>query len=232
MKIQKLNEPNKFRRLKRSLFGDPTGKIKTFAAISPQNPLGWENSTEEEFKKRFVEYTKNKQKYNADKLKELKAEFVKDRIEQTGNEALKYGHFNYVPVTGSFGEVEKTLIIFNLTIGDAKIIARDYGQLSFFFGKVSNDEGQASTIAYYKTFDNCNSYKLVEISRTITDETDAEDFFSKFGFKYRINMREFGDDVDSIKNDGYFEESMNENLTFSARASYRRMAYGEDDGII
>ena len=36
---------NKYRRLKRALFGDPSGKIRTFAIISTENPLGFKDST-------------------------------------------------------------------------------------------------------------------------------------------------------------------------------------------
>ena len=37
-------ESERFKKVKRSLFGDPTGKIKTFAIVSPENPLGWKNA--------------------------------------------------------------------------------------------------------------------------------------------------------------------------------------------
>ena len=95
-------------------------------------------------------------------------------------------------------------LIFNLTLSDAKTIAGDYGQESFFFATVKEDK---STIAYYVTNDGCKTYKLVDVSETISDESEAEDYFSKFGFKFRINMREFGDEIPEITDRTAFEES-------------------------
>lgn len=38
---------NRFKRVKNALFGDTSGKIKTFAIISPENPMGINYSREE-----------------------------------------------------------------------------------------------------------------------------------------------------------------------------------------
>lgn len=215
---------NRFRRLKKALFGDPTGKIRTFAIVSPENPLGFKNSNEEEFKKRFLDYTNNKKLYNEKNLKDLKSELLKDRIKKTGDTALGYGGFDYIPIKGSYESKEHSLMILNLTYEDAQAVARSYGQESFFFAKVSKDPNkEPSTIAYYRTFNNCKSYKLVEISRTVTDESQAKDFFSKYGLKFRINMQEFGDAVTPIINDGFFEESFTR-PTFVSRGNARRSA--------
>lgn len=228
MKAKRLYEnSNRYRRVKRALFGDLTGRIRTFAIISPQNPKGALGSEDEDFRQNFLKYVDNPKEWNKNRLVQLKRELIADRIKATGDTALKYGHFNYVQIKGSYGEKEKSLIIFNLAEADAKVIARDYGQESFFFGHVSNEEDKPSRIAYYKTENHCKTYKLVEITETVTDETDATDFFSKFGFKYRINMREFGDDVPEILNQSEFEESLKETYTFMGRALSRRRAQND-----
>lgn len=40
MKVIKLNENNRYRRLNRTLFNPSKSKTKTFAIISAENPLG------------------------------------------------------------------------------------------------------------------------------------------------------------------------------------------------
>ena len=173
----------------RALFGDDTGKIRTFAIISGRNPFGKKASNEENT--------------NSDR------DFKK---------ALAIGRFVYTPLKGHYGNSEKSYIIFNLALNDAKTLDRNYKQESFFFGKTSAD---GSTIGYFLTHNNGDTYEEIEQSRTITYENEAEDFFSKFGFKFRINMREFGDIVPEITDPVNFEESLNEDRTFMSRAKYR-----------
>lgn len=225
MKITFLDEnSNNYRRVKKSLWGDPTGKIKTFAIISPENPLGWENSTEEDFKRKYLQWLDNPSKYNKEQLSNMKSSMIRSKIKETGDRALIFGNFTYAHIRGKYGEYENTLMIFNIPFSDAKVLAKDYGQESFFFGIVKSDK---STIAYYKTTNSCKTYKLVEITEDVSTVEDAEDFFSKFGFKYTINMREVGADVPEVANTDEFEESMNEKSTFIARSSHRKNSYNE-----
>lgn len=209
-------------RVKRSLFRDKNKKIKTFAIISPQNPLGWKNTSEEEFKQKYLKWKDNPVKYNSEQLKQIKSEVLADRIIKTGENTLKVGHFNFVEIKGHYGNAEKSLMIFNIPFLDAKLLAKNYGQESFFYGIVHEDH---SEIAYYESTDGTKTYHHVEISKTITDESEAEDFFSKYGFKFKINMKIFGDSVTPIENQGEFEESFNLDRTFMSRALHRRNAY-------
>lgn len=214
-----LEEGNKFRRMNRTLFGGRDNKIKTFAIISTENPLGWKNTDEQEFKGKYLAWTKDKSKYNKEQILNAKDEFLVKQITRTGDDTLKYGAFSYVPIKGSYGDKEKSFFIFNIPFADAKEIARNYGQESFFFGMVKNGEMQ---VAYYETDDACKTYHRKEISNTITNEQDAEDFFSKYGVKYRINLNYFGDDVVPLDNEWGFEEELKEPSTFKSRARERR----------
>ena len=184
MKVKLITESNKkFQRMQTAFgWGRPADNVKTFAIISYENPLGWKNSEEEEFIKKYQAWLNNPKKYNAD-AKTLSKDALKnkmlDSIKRKGDETLKYGHFSYVNIEGSyFGQREKSRIIFNLPYIDAQGLARDYGQESFFFAKVVDNN---PVIAYYETKDACKTYKLVDISNTISDRTDADDFFSKYG---------------------------------------------------
>ncbi|WP_300924646.1 hypothetical protein [uncultured Clostridium sp.] len=223
LKENELEESNRYRRLKRALFGDPSGKIRTFAIISPENPVGifgqeeWDKIKQAE-----------KSDFNKQNSKELKQKLSKVKaIRDDGDKAIGYGGYDYIKIKGKYGASEQSYLILNLTLEDAKCIARCYGQESFFFAKVSkNPNIEPSAIAYYKTTNQCRSYRLVEITRTISDESDAEDFFSKYGIKFRINMQEFGDAVTPIKNNGMFEESFTR-PTYMLRGSARRSARQE-----
>lgn len=249
MKVEILDEnSNKYRRVRRALFGDETGRIKTFAIISPENPLGWKNSTDEQLKQKYLKWLENKGAYNKEQLLKLEATLMADRLpktnpksalakvakqlRQSGDECLKYGHFNYVEIKGKYGSLEHTLMIFNIPLDDAKAIASDFGQLSFFYGitNINNavDGITTSILHYYKTLNCCKTYGLVEASNDIKFVDDAADFFSKFGFKFRISMKEFGDEeVKSIINDAEFDESMDCNGTFMSRALHRLEALEE-----
>ena len=46
---------NQFKRVKNALFGDTSGKIKTFAIISPENPMGISYSRKEN-EKRLIQF--------------------------------------------------------------------------------------------------------------------------------------------------------------------------------
>ena len=221
-------ESKGFINTKRALWGDPSGKIKTFAIISPENPYGFFGS--DEYKNAQSEYENNPSKYNKEKLNQLKKELT-DKARKTGETGLRMGGFNYIPIRGQYKDSEHSLLIFNIPYVDAEGIARDYGQESFFYGEVST---RGSIISYYETSNNCKTYKLIEKSDVVSDETDAEDYFSKFGVKFRINMRQFGDEVKPIYRYDDFNESMNENRTFLSRARCRKRCYvpyetNEDD---
>jgi len=212
------NESKRFIKSQRALFGDPSGKIRTFAIISPDSPVGIFGQ-EEWAKINQAERTS----YNKENIKELQQWLSRvNAIRKDGDKAMGYGGFDYVKIKGSYGNKETSYLIFNLTLEDAKIVAKSYGQESFFYGIVSKTPNTTpSQIAYYKTNDNCQTYELVEISNTISGKNQATDFFSKFGVKFRINMQEFGDNVTPIKNTGAFESSFT-NFTFISRGSARR----------
>lgn len=227
MKIKLLNEnSNRYRKMNKGLFGDPSGKIRTFAIISPENPLGWKNSTEEEFRKKFNQWLDNPGRYNKDAKRTLTTDELLHVIKDSGDKAIGYSGAQYTPLLGSYGSEERSYMIFNIPLVDAKKIARNYGQESFFYGKVYPGY---SHIAYYETDDACKTYHLVEVSDTVSDEDTATDYFSRFGRKWRINMKTFGDNVSPIENEKEFEESFDEKSTFMGRAHHRRNSRNKEN---
>ena len=242
----KLIENRKLFHINRALWGDPSGKIRTFGIVSPQNPLGWKDSTDEECIRKYKEYTigvapewltteekriwwgkdtNKKQVYNSNKLQELKRKIREGELLQRfinrGNAALKRTNAPYAEIKGYFGEPEKSLIIFNVCKDEIEEIARDYGQLSYFYGIVDKDH---STIAYYITTDSFKTYHRESISATVFSEKEVNDFFSKYGKKFNIGMNVFDDAVPEVIDDR-FEESLNENRPPMVRSVLRRQIY-------
>ena len=93
----KILSENSSTRLKKALFGDITGKISTFALLTAENPLGKELSAVE----------------NNKRTESLKTYCKKLKIQ-------------YVPVTGSFGNIEHSFMLFNLAQKDAEFLARKF----------------------------------------------------------------------------------------------------------
>ncbi len=89
--VKNMNEnSNRYRRLNKGLSGDKAGKIRTFAIISPQNPLGWKNSSNEQFRKEYQRWLNNPAQYNKEKLSKIKTDELLHKIEDNGDKALRY----------------------------------------------------------------------------------------------------------------------------------------------
>ena len=95
---------NRFKRVKNALFGDTSGKIKTFAIISPENPMGINYSREE----------------NEERLMRFKND-------------LRFGSYSYTQIKGKYDNVEHSFLIINIRLQDAKAYASAFRQESFFF---------------------------------------------------------------------------------------------------
>lgn len=230
--FDKLDESKRYKKVQRSLYGDPTGKIRTFAIMSPENPIGAiGNNDNLNWAEDYVKYLRDSYKYDPKKFESQGRKAIEAIIRKTGDAGLRIGGYKYIPISGYYGEREHSMIIFNLSLRDAKMLAHDYGQESFFFGNVFPTY---SDIAYFKTENHCHTYELVEVSRTVTNETDANQYFSKFGTKFRINMKAFDDDIPEITNISAFESALNNDggHAFLHDASDRRKAYAPSPSYV
>ena len=103
MKLMISENPNT--RAKRALFGDNTGKIKNFAILSPENPMGKKLSYNE----------------NRERIKAFRNDLNKRAIQ-------------FTRITGSYGNKEHSFMLFNLNYAEAEELASKYKQESFFYG--------------------------------------------------------------------------------------------------
>ena len=192
MKLQIYENPNS--RVKQALFGDSSGKIRTFAVLSAENPMGMKNSS--------AENNKNTAELKS-KLKELGVQ--------------------YVPIEGKYGNIEHSFMLFNIAREDAQYLAEWFEQESFFFGI----NGSPATLIYYETSESDPSkYRKVEESKNITNESDADDFFSRHGdFKFKFDLDYFKESVkviaSKIINEDALEKSIQETRTMKSRFIHR-----------
>lgn len=134
----------------------------SFAIISVDNPKGQPDTP----------------KNNAKRRNDLK-EFL-------ASKGIKYSK-----QIGKYGTLEKSFMIYDISLDLAKKIADKNNQESFFYGVSENGK---KVIEYYKTlvYEPAN-YKLIERkSDKVVLKDKATDFYSKKnGFKYSIDLDEF-----------------------------------------
>ena len=194
-------DENKSTRVKRALYGDTTGKIKTFAILTAENP-GDKQYTAEENNKR-----------NA-RLKEM----------------LKQMAIQYIPFQGVFNRKEHSFIAINLSLGDAERLTHlgqddpvEEYQQSFFFGRVYENGAE---ITYYELDKNSNKYVPVETSDRVDNAKDFDNFFSRYhNFKFSIWMKIFNESWKDVVDEKALEESTDDSFTAFGRIRRRAKCY-------
>lgn len=188
MRIINLNE-NSSTRFKSALFGDVTGKIRTFAILTPENPMMQSTSAED----------------NNKRTKQFK-------------ELLKQGSIQYIKIEGEYGNKERSYMLLNIPCSEASSIASRFQQQAFFWGKVNKDSNSIIEYWEVKD-PNARKleYKLTERNDRIASSRDFIDYFSRHGnFKFRFDMDVFNESLNEIKpiqREEELEHSLNENTS-------------------
>ena len=203
MKEIKPIEENKSTRIKRALYGDSTGKIRTFAILSAENPNDTQLSSEENNKR-------------TERLKRI--------FKQMG--------IQYIPFQGMYNRKEHSFIAINLSLGDAKrltYLSPDESiedmQESFFFGNVFSDGVE---IRYYARPKNSTEFELIETSDRVDNAKDFDNFFSQYhDFKFSIWMKVFNESWLDIVDDVALDESVSDSITPFGRMVRRRKSVGK-----
>lgn len=210
-----LNE-NTAGKVKKALFGDITGKIRTFAIISPERAQSTVDTDSKvdpstlKFKDTFGRGSFNK----------------KQRITSFKN-SMKYASLQYFPVTGKYGSKEQSYIIINIPLKLAERLADDFDQESFFFGEthfVTSDTKDRNTTAHITYYESASKvgfgapYKAIKESDRVISvpSNDTEiDFYTETG-NYKFNIADIFDEhyseIRDIKNTKLLECFLDGNI--------------------
>ena len=235
MKFNSLNESGE---IKRALYGDYKHKIKTFAIMSPENPMGVASSPMDNNKSvsdfKSICRTMNIQ------ILPINGMFNVGERNKFSN--IKYGDNKY----GKHKAIryEHSFILINCTLEEAKGLAETFRQMSFFLGinfwgtkvksaeNVTDDittEHTASELRYYDRLKEDDDFRLAETSRKILNAKDFDNFFSKHkDFKYSIYLKLFNecyDEIYDVLDDRCLVEALSENRTSWRRSTCRYYAY-------
>lgn len=155
--------------------------VRTLAILSAENPMGKKASEEE-----------NKEK--------------REKLETYLNNA----NYAWFRIKGKYGNKEKSHIIYNISLEDAKTIGEMFQQESIIFVNMSDGEGKIS-YQYWET-DGVNPYKMTHERNEIIRRDEADDFYSTIcrAFKFQVP---FFDGSDELKEEiNGQEKALNELL--------------------
>lgn len=139
--------------------------------------------------------------------------------------------------------MEHSFIVYNIALADALFLNGKYRQKSFFYCIVdpNGESGKRVRFQYWETPDDKMQYRMVEETSDIIRLDDAEaDYFTAPGrrFKFRIPLKAL-ESVENLIGDRMkepvfaerfpriFSESMDDSLTYRARACARAKLYGD-----
>lgn len=178
-----LNETSAKTKAKK-LFSEP-GKmsyIKTFAIFTSYNPD--KKSFPKKDNTAFMKKLKADASFDADRYIGNNSQyFSADDIER----AVRNGHWHYYRVKGVYDNVEHSLLVYNITLGDAKELSAKYHQQSFIFG--TNTDGvlkfefwaNESKKGYsYRKVDERDNFELLD--------ADADNYYTQISRDFKFNI--------------------------------------------
>ena len=213
----KINETSRKSKAKQ-LFTEPQkSKIKTFAILTANNPD-------------TVHYSRKANNMFNKQLKDIMSN-------DSPKDILDRYSFNYYKVKGSYGNIEDSFLIYNLTLDDAKTLATRFQQQSFVFGK-NTDDGLIFEFYANKAKIDKNTgkpvgyiYARTDAKSIYKDELNSSELYTQIArnFKISIPFEKFNFDDDETVESLYvdcdekdIEYSMREDLTFMGRVQGRQ----------
>lgn len=200
MKVQKMNE-NGSTRFKSALFGDITGKIRTFAIMTPENPNG--ETVDAQLNNKLVKGFKS---------------------------TLKTVYIQYIPIEGSYNVKEHSFMLINIPLSTATHLAGAYHQQSFFYGKTSK-EGVAEINYYETSNakDKKPTYSLKDKVKDIRSADEFDKYYSRPGdYRFKFNADVFNEHLEKIRpiiDEEEYTKSMMENRVGYSQLMHRLHSY-------
>lgn len=213
--LENVDETSRRRKAQMALNGK-LANVKTICIMSAENPMGNALTPEE------------------------------NKIRRTELETyLTNAHFPWFRIKGKYGNVEKSHMIYNITLSDALELGKKYNQESIIFIAIEND-GKVS----YQYWDKgeTGDYKKQHERNEYLKMDDADDFYSAISrsFKFQIPFFDGSDDAGNEMNEQisklnekvdskylsendkerYFNNILNEDKTKKCRYESRGCLFG------
>lgn len=151
------------------LFKNPeyVDKIKTFAIFTAEN--------------------KDAVKMSSSQNTKLNKQLKKDLSNTDLENSIISGRYSYYKVTGKYGSVENSFIVYNITLEDVKSLCAKNGQQSFIF--CNNNNGKLVFQFWANASKSGYSYKLVDEKEEfdILDDS-AKDYYTQISRDFKINI--------------------------------------------
>ena len=122
--------------------------------------------------------------FSADKyIEDNSAYFSVDDMENS----IKNGHWHYYKVKGVYGNVERSLLVYNISLEDAKELSKKYRRQSFIFG--INENGVLKFEFYANASKSGYSYHKADERDdfTVLDD-DADNYYTQIARDFKINI--------------------------------------------
>lgn len=188
---------NSSTRLKSALFGDVTGKIRTFGIITPENPMSKETSSEEN-----------------------------NKFHVAFKKLIGQMHIQYIKQLGSFGNKEHSYVLVNVSLKDMVYLGNKFHQQSFFFGKVTQDGSEISYYersgedSDYKLIE--TSKKVINAK----DFDDFFSHHGDFKYSIDLDyFKEGFNSMPNVVDEEALDEALDDSYTMKYRIGRRALAY-------
>ena len=156
--------------------------IKTFAIFTAYNPDAKQQP--KAVNKRLQKHLKADLSYGTPRfIEKNESDFTIEDIEK----AVIDGHWHYYKTKGVYFNVEQSLLVYNITLDEAKSLCEKYHQQSFVFGK--NDNGVLKFEFYANRSRNGHSYiKVDEREDFKIVGADADNLYTQIARDFKINI--------------------------------------------
>lgn len=181
--LKKLDETSAESKAKKLLnHPEKMAYVKTFAIFTAYNPDAVSYSKSDNI--RFQKHLKGDMSFDTDRyINSNKEYFSVEDIEK----AVRNGHWHYYKVKGVYGNVERSLLVYNISLEDTKELSKKYHQQSFIFG--INENGTLKFEFYANASRKGYSYRKVdERDNFIILDKDADNYYTQIARDFKINI--------------------------------------------
>ena len=151
-----IQETSRRQKAQQAILGN-NKRVKTICIMSAENPMG----------------------------QQMDKEYNKNSVEQLIHQ-LQIGGFKWFKTKGLYGSPENSIMIYNISLEDSKMLAYQYNQESMIFIDITN-EGEIS-YQYWEGDDHNSQLKLQHEEHEIVNAQNDNDYYTAISkhFKFRI----------------------------------------------